>query len=173
MAAKLVAAIALSVIGGMVQAAGAAQAASAEAQYWADQSSIAQQNKLLAEQDRQNALQTAAQEAEDKRRENRRMLAGVRASYGATGFEWAGSPLDVLEDQSIEMALDVKKIEYEGQARARESSIRILGFDNESKQATSASKNALKAGKYGVGSALIGGATQAATIGYNASQAGA
>lgn len=90
---------------------------------------LARRDATVAEQNRKIAVQTARIDAEDKSRESRRLLAATRAKYGATGLSMLGSPLDVLEDQASEQALDIQRIEYEGAARSREGGLQVLGYN--------------------------------------------
>lgn len=89
---------------------------------------IAERDAVVADQNRKLALESARIDAEDKRRENRRVLASIRTAYGASGTSLAGSPLDVLEDTAVEQELDAKRIEFEGRARGREGALQMLGL---------------------------------------------
>ena len=134
----------MGVIGSITQG----KAANASAQY----------NAAVAEQDRRRALETARIASEDKMRENTRRLSTLRANMGSSGFELAGSPLAVLADTSEEMALDVRRIEQEGDARAREKYIERQGYLAEG-------KNAQNAGYIGaIGTAFSGGTSAAKTF---------
>lgn len=120
-------------------------------------------NAELARQQRQLDIETARIEAEDKARENRRTMATARASMGTSGFEMAGSPLEVLQDSSIEMALDVRRIEFEGQVRGREGTIKAMGFESQASSLKAEGQNAAKAGRVSAfGSLLSGGSRTAA-----------
>lgn len=138
-----------SVASGFIGAMGAIQAANAQAAAAEYQGKLQERNAAIIQQ------QTSA-EMEDQRRENRRRLSALRVAYGASGFEMAGSPLDVLEDTAIEGELDVSKIEYQGKLRALEQT------DNAELSRMEA-KSAKKAGAIGAVGALVGGVTQAGT----------
>ncbi len=100
---------------------GIGTAVSAVGQYSAMQAQAAQA-KYKADLDRRNAaiVRNETQAAvEDKQRENQRVLGAVRAAYGNSGFDMAGSPLDVLQDQAAELALDTERIKYKGDIQAR------------------------------------------------------
>lgn len=112
-----ISAAAASVVGTAVQVAGTIQqgkAAEAAGKY----------NAALAEQDRQRDIQTADIASEDKRREDTRILAANRAALGTSGFELAGSPLESLQDMSLSMSLDERRVAQEGDVKSREGFIR-------------------------------------------------
>lgn len=140
-------AIGASVASGVAGMAASAQATSAQMQSDMNNAAVAERNKKFADQDRQLAVQTAQLATEDKDRENRRNLAALRAAYGASGLEMAGSPLDVLADTSIEMALDSRRTEYEGQVRNREGVVQMLSLEEEAANSRRSAKNAGKAGQ--------------------------
>lgn len=126
---------------------------------------IADRNKRVADQDRQIATRTAELAAEDKRRENRRTYASIRAAYGTSGFELSGSPLDVLADTSVEMALDERRVEYEGQVRNREGALQMLYLQEDADGNRIASSNYKRAGKSAYGTTLLSGLTKAYNMG--------
>lgn len=141
----------LGVVGSIQQGNAASAAADAEARN-------AERNRILADQDRQQAIRTAEIEAADKRREDLRHMASLRATYGASGLEIAGSPLDTLADTSSEMALDERRVSYEGQVRGREGAVRMIGFSEQASAARMRSSSSMTAGYLSAGSSLIGGA---------------
>lgn len=139
---------ALSVISAIQQS----NAQQAEANY---ERQIANRNRIVADQNRQLALRTAEIDANDKRRENARTYASVRAAYGASGIEMAGSPLDVLEDTALESELDVRRTEYEGRVRGREGALEMLGYSEKAQQAKMKGQNAKTAGVLNIAGAVI------------------
>lgn len=160
----LAGAIAASAAGAM--AAGNAAAGAAEAQEQASIYSmrVAERNRKVADQDRQQALELGRIAAEDKRRENRRQLASLRTSYGASGLDLAGSPLDVLEDTAVELELDASREEFKGLINARQNALTMLGLSDDSVisgmeagAARSKARAARTAGYLGAAGALAGG----------------
>lgn len=132
---------AASIASGVVGAMGAMQqgkAASDAANY---QAQVADRNAKIARQQ-------AAVEQDDQRRENMRQLGAIRAAYGGSGLEMAGSPLDVLEDTSIEQELDVDRIGYRGTLRA-------LGETDKANLARAEAENAKSAGAIGAVSSIL------------------
>ncbi len=108
------------------------------------EASIADRNRTLANQDRIRNIR-ASEIAADKRRENRRQLSSIRAAYGASGIEMAGSPLDVLMDTSTEMATDVRRVEQEGQVVNRSGALAMLGLNEDANTARATGLNARNA----------------------------
>lgn len=165
MAAAPVIAIGAALIGTAVSVYGSIQQSNAMSAAAAENAAIADRNAKIADQDRILAARTAQIAAEDKRRENRRILAGIRAAYGSSGFELAGSPLDVLADTSIEMALDERRIEYEGQVRNREGALQMLYLQDEARQQRSASRDYRRSGLTAGLAQGLSGASSAAAMG--------
>lgn len=138
-----------TIIGGIASAVGAIQSANAQAAAADYNAKIADRNAIVAEQNRQLALQTASIDADEKRRENRRNLSSMRAAYGASGLDLAGSPLDVLTDSATEMELDAQRVEYEGRVRGREGALEVLGYQEKATLSRMEKKSAKTAGMIG------------------------
>lgn len=155
-----------TILGGAVSAMGAIQAGNAQASAAMRDEAIAERNAKIANQDRIQAVRTAQTASEDKARANRRQLASLRAAYGSSGFELAGSSLDVLADTSTEMALDERRIEYEGTVRNREGALQMLYLSEDADQSRRAAKNYVKAGRISAGASLFSTAGSAAN-GYS------
>jgi hypothetical protein len=113
---------------GAISAIMGAQARSAQAQY----------NAEIAKRNEQLALQSTASQIEDKQREQRRQIGSIRAAYGASGLELAGSPLDVLEDTATEQQYDLAKVEHTGRMKA-------LGYKDQQNQFEAQASNELAA----------------------------
>lgn len=159
-------AIGMTLVSGAISAAGAMQAADAQAQAYERQADIAERNKRVADQDRLQAVRTAQLAAEDKRRANRRQMAAIRAAYGSSGFELAGSPLDVLADTSVEMALDERRVEYEGTVRNREGALQMLYLQEDADTDRASASNTRTAGRYRAGATLLGSIGSAASMAH-------
>lgn len=135
------------------------QASAASAEYNAK---VAERDIVVADQNRKAAMEQSRVDADDKRRENRRVMAAIRASYGASGVELAGSPLDVLTDTATEQETDARRIEYEGKIRGREGALQMLGLSESAALSRAEARNnrraaplaALGQGLSGVGSTL-------------------
>lgn len=117
-------ATALLVVGTLATAVGQIQSLNAQADAAEFNAAVAERDAVVAQQNRELALQTSRVEQDDLRREQARDRAAVRAAFGASGVDLAGTPLDVLEDLSIGQELDVQRVGTEGQLRARELDFR-------------------------------------------------
>lgn len=134
---------------GAVGAISGAQAQAASASYNAR---LSDRDAYIADQNRKLAIETARIDAEDKRRDNRRVQASIRASYGASGVSFAGSPLDVLEDSAIENELDAQRIEFEGRSRARDAALQGQGAS----ESAALSRNTASSARSGGALAALG-----------------
>jgi hypothetical protein len=83
-----------------------------------NKANIATYNQQIAERNEQIALSQAENDQQDKRRQNMRQMGAIRAAYGGSGLDMAGSPLDVLTDTAMEQAYDEDKVRYKGRLRA-------------------------------------------------------
>ena len=117
----------MSVIGGVVGAAGAMQQAEAEAAAQEYNAAVATRNEAVIRQ------QTKAS-VEDKKVDNRRTLSTIRALYGSSGTSMTGSSLDVMVDTRREMQLEVHRTRYKGKLAAIEErdkkNLALMGAEN-------------------------------------------
>lgn len=146
-----------SIAGGAVSAIGAQQEAQANQQAALASADAAQANKIIANQDRVQALATAKLDQQDKTREDGRTLAAMRASFGANGGDMMGSPIEVLEDNAREMATGELRLGDEARARNREYGIQMIEDDRDKTLALSQAKYAKQAGNISAFSYLLGG----------------
>ncbi len=172
--------VALLAAGTAASAVGAIQSANAQAEFAEAQAQaadfnrkVAERNQIIAGQQRQLAIQGAQIDAEDKRRENRRKLASIRNSFGASGIELAGSPLSIVEDSATELELDARRTEYDGQVAGYRSALQIMGLQDEAnlagvsaQSARSRARSARTAGFLNAGGAIAGGGAQTAGTDY-------
>lgn len=128
-----------------LQAVGNIQQANAE-------SSAAQFNAQVADQNENLALSQAKERQDRLRRSFAREQGALRAGFGKAGVSLEGSPLEVLENSAREAALEIETAGFEGLLQAR-------GFRNESTLERSRAKNAKTRGVIGAGTALLSGAT--------------
>lgn len=148
----LIASSAVSAVGAVAQGAAASAAASSQAAAAEYNRQVAERNQVIANQNRVLALRAADQDAADQRRENRRMLSSIRATYGASGLDMAGSPLDVLGDTAMEGEVDAQRIEYAGRVEARQSALQMLGLKDDaalSAMEASAARSRAKSERFG------------------------
>ena len=159
-------AIALTVFSGVTQAIGAINQGKAEADAANRAAQIAERNKVYINQDRINAARANELDLEDQRREHRRQIASIRANYGSSGLDIAGSPLDILADTSIEQALDERRVEYRGSQENRAYSLKMVGATEEADAELARAKNAKIAGSNRAMGFLLSSGSQAAGQGY-------
>lgn len=105
------AALILGAVGGIVGALGKIQEGNAAA-------AAGRYNAQVSTQNAARIRAEAATEIEDKRRDIRRQLGTIRASYGGSGIDFSGSPLDVLADSAQQGEWDVTKIRYKAEVAA-------------------------------------------------------
>lgn len=148
---------AASVASGVIGAIGAIQSANASAAAAEYNARVQERNMVIADQNRKQTIDTAEIAASDKRRESRRVLASMRAAYGTSGLDMAGSPLDVLEDTALEQELDASRISYEGRVRGREGAIQMLGLQEGANLSRMEGAAAKTAGYIGAAGSLVGG----------------
>lgn len=146
---------AVTLLSGVVGAIGSLQQAAAAKAAGEYEAAVAERNKKIA-------LQQAEAEMVDQRRENRRQLSQIRALYGSSGLELAGSPLDVIEDSAAEGAYDVEKVGYQGKLRAIEQT-------DKANLARMKADSASKAGYIGAAGNLLAGFTRFSSTSAGAS----
>ena len=103
---------ALTIIGSGLQAISTIQQGQAEARSAKFNAAIAEQNAILARQ-------SAAADAENRRREMARALGRSRARIGTAGLTVEGSPLETLGDLTAEGELNVRNALFDGEVEAR------------------------------------------------------
>lgn len=156
--------IGMTLVSGAISAVGAIQAGNAQAAAAQRDAAIAERNQKIADQDRIQAIRTAEINAEDKRRANKRQLASMRAAYGTSGFELAGSPVEVLADASVDMALDERRVAYEGQVRNREGALQMLYLQEDAAQSRASASNYKRAGYMNAATSLMSSASSATSM---------
>ena len=106
---------------GFMQADAAADAARQNAAF---QANVARQNaefsRELGERNAQQAMISGADQARRLQRQRDRELARAAATFGASGAQLTGSPLEVLADQAMESALEVNQVRFGAQEEARQ-----------------------------------------------------
>jgi hypothetical protein len=115
-------------------------------------------NRDLSLQNAEIAKQQTQAEVISLRKKQYQQLGAIRAAVGASGVTTEGSPLDVLESSVAEATLDVQRLQYGGQLRAR-------GYENEATLYQFESKTAKTAGYFNAASDLLMGGSQAYSYG--------
>ena len=120
-------------------------------------SASAKFNQQTALQNATIARQLADEEAERIRTESRRAQGAIRAATGASGIRLEGSPLDVLADSAVEGELAALTAQFRG-------TLQVRGFEAEAAIAGVQRREARRQTVIGVGSSLLAGGQQAASI---------
>ena len=144
--------IALMAAGTVAQVAGQVSAANAAADTANYNAKIQERDAYVSDQNRQHLLRMSQIEQDDKRRENLRTLSSMKAMYGTSGLDLAGSPLDVLTDSATEMETDVQRIGYEGKVKARDMNMQSLGL----REGAALSRMEAKNAKSGLAMKILG-----------------
>ena len=132
---------ALTIIGSGLQAVSSIQQGQAQARSANFRAAIAEQNAILARQ-------TAAADAEKRRRDLARATGRSRARFGAAGLTVEGSPLEVLGDLTAEGELNVRNALFDGEVEARR-------FQAESSLLQSQARDARTSGFLRAGTSLL------------------
>lgn len=157
---------AVSAVAGTVVSMGAASAQAASAQQQAEyQRQVAERDQAIVDQNRRYAYEQARIDAEDAARDQRRQLSAVRAAYGASGVDLAGSPLDVLTDTAYETALDVQRTEDRGRLQAREFEMQKLGIQDNAVMADLQYQNARSQARASSAASMLSGIGSLASSG--------
>lgn len=127
----LIAGTVASTVGAIASSNAQAAAAEGAANAASYKQAVANRNATIAAQKRHLRVQQARSDAEDVRRKNSRRMSQMRANYGASGVDLAGTPLDVLEDASAELELDAQRIEHQGKVAGYEGALQILGLQDD------------------------------------------
>lgn len=152
-----------SLVSGVVGAMGAIQSANAQAAAADYNAQIQERNMVIADQNRKQAVTTADIDADEKRRENRKTLAAMRAAYGSSGVELAGSPLEVLSDAATELELGASRTAYEGKVANREGGLQMLASSEQATLDHMEADSAQDAGPLNAFGFLMGGVGNALT----------
>ena len=148
----------LTVGSGVVGAIGQIAAANAQAAASEYNAKVQERNAIVAQQNLENADDATQAELDNKRREQRRTMAAIRAAYGASGVDIAGSPLDVLADTAIETENDIQTTAQEGRVRKREMSLQKQGHKEQAVLDRANAKASRTAGFLGATGTVAGSA---------------
>ena len=132
---------ALTIIGSGLQAISTIQQGQAQARSAKFNAAIAEQNAVLARQ-------TAAADAEKRRRELARATGRTRARFGTAGLTVEGSPLETLGDLTAEGELSARNALFDGEIEARR-------FQSQSSLLRSQARDARTSGFLRAGTSLL------------------
>ena len=153
------AALAMAAVGTAVSAYGAiqqGQAAKASANYNAQ---IAENNRIIAEQNREYALRAGAAKAEQESLKGRVALGKIKAAQAASGVSGESESFgDVQVGAREANVLDVQNVLQRAQLEAYGFESQAANFEAESNLSRLEGANAAKAGKIGALGTLLSGA---------------
>jgi hypothetical protein len=131
---------------------------------------LAERNAVVADQEAQFALQVAAFNEARQRTHAGYIQAQARASVGASGVTFDGSPLAVLATNAREAEMDALSLRFQGelQARAKREAATLYRYNAtlrtiEGQQALRAGERTATLERYAGSEALFGGYLGAAT----------
>lgn len=90
-------------------------------------------------------------EINDRMKEMRQQLGTIRAAYGSSGVQFAGSGMDLLRDTASEYAWDIAKIGYKSEVHA-------AGEEAQADMYEAEAKNAMPMAVIGAATSLLKGA---------------
>jgi hypothetical protein len=147
---------AFSVVGAMQQGQQAANQATFQAQ-------VANNNAIIADQQRDRAIKTAASNEEDFRRQQSAVFGSRRALLGDTGVSGgAGSPLAVSTDFQGEIELNALRLRNEGQVQSNRLQQSVLNQQAQAGLFGAQARNARTTGFTRAGGELFSGAFKTA-----------
>jgi hypothetical protein len=127
------------------------------------QNAAARYNTAVNKNNAETAAQQTQFDAEQIRDRNKRVLGAQRAAYSASGVDPdSATAIDVRNDSAQQGEMDALIAIYTGQTSANANIARARLNELEG-------KNAQSAGRWGVATSLLGGATQAAGYASKAS----
>lgn len=117
------------------------------------QSNMADYNAQVANQQRQQSIDVAKAQEDQKRRDLLRLMSSQQAALGKSGVTAEGSPLLMFEDTAINGELDAQTIRWQGKIGAAHA-------DSSAALSQIQGSNAQTAGYFGAGSSLLNGVSR-------------
>lgn len=143
-------------VGGVLNAAGTAEQASASATSARYQSAVAANNAAIARNKAETAIQIGERKAEQQGLKNRAQMGAIVAQQAGNGLDVnTGSPKQVQESQRQIGQLDTMTIRSDAAREAHGYNVEAANFDAESKMAKKAAKRAKQAGQVGILASLL------------------
>ena len=155
--------LASTVLGTGLQVMGQIQQGQQAANQAAFQAQVAQNNAIIADQQRDRAIKTAASQEEDFRRQQSALFGSRRALLGDTGvIGGAGSPLAVSTDFQGEVELNALRLRNEGDVQANRLQQSVLNQQAQAGLFGAQARNARTTGFTRAGGELFSGAFKTA-----------
>lgn len=154
----MIAATAMSAIGGVVGAVGQSQQANYAAQ-------VADQNRKIASNQAADSILNTNLEAQRRARQTGQVMGEQQASMAANGVDLNfGTSLDVQRDTAMIGAEDLTQIYKAGNARTQGYDTQGWNFASEAAAQRSKAKGAIVSGIFGAAGTALGGASQVARM---------
>lgn len=158
-----------SIIGGI----GAGQTASANAAAYRYKAGLALMNQKINKQNAAWAREAGDINAEISGVKSRQEIGGTKARQGATGLDVnTGSAAQVREDQGAVAKFEQGMIRYDASKTAYGYEVKAATDEAESRMMEAAARSSEKAGRLGIISSILGGATSVAGKWFDASRSG-
>lgn len=123
-------------------------------------------NAKVAQREAEAERQAVAFETKQQKRTAEQLLARQRALVGKAGVTMEGSPLLIAEDTAAQLALDAAMIRTTGARRAAAFRSQSILDISKAGAARTAAAGYRRAGVWGAGASILGGAAQAGYMGY-------
>lgn len=150
-------AIAATVAGGVMQAAGQAQQASAASKAAAYNAQVSQRNSEVAIQNARLASEAGTAEVASQELKNRALSGEMAANQGASGVDVGSGSFKAVNESERQLGqLDAMTIRSNATKEAYGYETQAQNFQAQSSLDTAESKNASTAGKYAVAGTLLG-----------------
>jgi hypothetical protein len=161
----------LAVTGTVVGAAGTAFGAVAANRQAQSQAAMANANAAAAKRDADYARNQAQYNEMLAKQRADRVRGAQRAGIAASGVDFTGSPLDLLEETTIQSEMDRQEILRSGEYKASGYDFQAAGQRYQANAYRSAGSTALTTGMLSAGGQLVGGVASAG-YGYKKMKAG-
>lgn len=147
----------IAATGAVIGAAGTAFGAVAAKQQASQQAALANANAQATARDAMFARDQAAFNEARSREQASRVAGRQRAGIGASGVDFSGSPLDLLQETAIQSELDAQSIRRTGEFRAQGLDFQAEGDQYRANAYRAQGNTALTSGMISAGSQLASG----------------
>ena len=147
----------LAITGTVIGAAGTVMGALSANQNARWQSAMSQSNALASERDAQWATAQAKYNEDLSRQNAARVKGSQRAAIGASGLDFSGSPMDLLEETAVQSEIDAQQIRSQGEFSAGSARFSAAGSRLQAQLYNQQGATALTGGFISAGASLTSG----------------
>ncbi|HVJ40148.1 MAG TPA: hypothetical protein VM639_01575 [Dongiaceae bacterium] len=159
--AMATASVAATVASTALSAYGAIQQSHAQATQAKYNAAVAHNNRIIAQQNAQDALDRGAVEEQQQRKKTQLLIGQQRSSLAAQGADLSsGSALDLVGDIAGTGELDALTIRRNATLEARQYQIQGMNFQADSQLQRMQAANAKTSGYFDLGTSLLGGVSK-------------